>query len=100
MDWRGRIVNDPMALFGKLYVRGAGISVSTVLTDLAEGVSHQEILETYPSLTEDDIRACIAFAAELTSEREMDLRTLGECPPALQELVLEIVRNSQNPIRR
>lgn len=100
MDWRERIVNEPIGLFGKLQVRGTGISVSTVLTNLAAALNHEEVLEAYPSLTKDDIRACIAFAAELTRERVMDLRTLGECPPAFQELVLEIVRNSQSRTRR
>lgn len=75
MDWRDRIVSDPQTLHGKTRVQGTRIPVSTVLDNLAAGLSYQEILASYPSLTEDDIRACLAYAADLASERVVDLRT-------------------------
>lgn len=75
MDWRDRIVSDPQTLHGKARVQGTRIPVSTVLDNLAAGLSYQEILASYPSLTEADIRACLAYAAELASERVVDLRT-------------------------
>jgi uncharacterized protein (DUF433 family) len=40
------------------------IAVADVLGWLAAGMSHQEILDDYPELTEDDIRACLAYAAD------------------------------------
>jgi uncharacterized protein (DUF433 family) len=67
MDWRERIVSDPQILHGKVRVQGTRIPVSTVLDNLAAGLSYQQILASYPSLTEDDIRACLAYAAELPS---------------------------------
>lgn len=75
MEWHERIVSDPQILHGKVRVQGTRIPVSLVLDNLAAGLSHQEILASYPSLTEDDIRACLAYAAELASERVVDVRT-------------------------
>ncbi len=75
MDLRERIVSDPETLHGKVRVKGTRIPVSVVLENLAVGLSHQEILGSYPSLTEEDIRACLAYAAELANERLVDLRT-------------------------
>jgi uncharacterized protein (DUF433 family) len=49
---------------GRPCVRGLRISVSDVLGWLAAGLSHQQILSDYPELTEDDIRACLAYAAD------------------------------------
>ncbi len=54
-------------------VRGLRIAVADVLGWLAAGMSHKEILTDYPELTEDDIRACLAFAAD----RERRIITLA-----------------------
>ncbi len=69
MDWRQRIIADPMICHGKACIRGTRIMVSVILDNLAEGVSETEILKSYPSLKPDDIKAAIAYAAELTRER-------------------------------
>jgi uncharacterized protein (DUF433 family) len=75
MNWRERLESDPNILHGKVRVRGTRVAVSVVLDNLAAGLSHQEILTSYPSLKEDDIRACLAYAAELANERVVELRT-------------------------
>jgi len=49
---------------GQPCIRGLRITVQDVLEYLASGMSHQEILEDFPDLTEEDIRACLAFAAD------------------------------------
>ena len=49
---------------GRPCIRGMRIAVADVLGWLAAGMSHQEILDDYPELTEDDIRACLAYAAD------------------------------------
>jgi uncharacterized protein (DUF433 family) len=59
-----RIVVDPNVRFGKPCVRGTRISVGDVLGYLAGGMSEAEILTDFPQLTMDDIRACLAYAAE------------------------------------
>ena len=60
-----RIVVDPTILTGKPVVRGTRISVELVVELLAAGWSHEQILASYPHLTEEDIRACLAYAGEL-----------------------------------
>ena len=59
-----RIVVDPKILGGEPAVRGTRISVELVVELLAAGWSYAQILASYPHLTEDDIRACVAFAGE------------------------------------
>ena len=60
-----RIALDPEVLSGKPVVRGTRISVELVLEHLANGWTPSELLEAYPRLTPEDIRACLAYAAEV-----------------------------------
>lgn len=55
---------NPEIRFGKPCIKGTRIAVSDILQWLASGMSHEEIIENYPSLTEDHIRAALAFAAD------------------------------------
>jgi uncharacterized protein (DUF433 family) len=68
MDWRERIVSDPDILVGKPAVKGTRISVELILGWLAQGWSHEMLLESYPQLAREDILAALAFAAELMRE--------------------------------
>ena len=65
IDWRKHIHSHPQILGGKPVIRGTRISVELVLEYLSEGGSFAEIIDGYPSLTEDDIRAAIAFMHDL-----------------------------------
>ncbi|MBI1800311.1 MAG: DUF433 domain-containing protein [Chloroflexi bacterium] len=69
MDWENRIVSNPLVCHGKVCVKGTRIMVSVILDNLANGLSHDDIVKSYPSLTVEDVRAAIAYAAELTRER-------------------------------
>jgi uncharacterized protein (DUF433 family) len=69
MNWKDRITVDPLVCHGKACIKGTRIMVSVILDNLAEGVSEEEILKSYPSLAYDDIKAAIAYAAELSRER-------------------------------
>ena len=69
MNYRDRIVIDPEIRFGKPSIRGTRITVGDVLSYLASGMSEQEIVTDFSQLTVEDIRACLAFAAE--RERRM-----------------------------
>ena len=60
MTFQDRIVADSRILTGKPVVRGTRISVELVVDLLAAGWSHAQILESYPHITEDDIRACLS----------------------------------------
>lgn len=64
MNWQERIVVDPAVRSGKPCVRGTRITVYDVLEYLAGGMSEDQILADFPALTRDDIRACLAFAAD------------------------------------
>lgn len=74
-----RISVDPNVCFGKPCIRGTRIWVSLLLDLLANGMSIEEILEEYPQLTEEDIRAAIAYGAEMSRERyvEVPIETSG-----------------------
>ena len=65
-----RITNNPAILTGKPIIRGMRMSVEHVLKMLARGISHKEILEEFPFLEEDDIRACLLYAATIIAHEE------------------------------
>lgn len=60
-----RIVIDPQILNGKPSIRGTRISVQTIMEFLGSGDSIDEVLKSYPSLTREDILACLRFTASL-----------------------------------
>ena len=64
MDWKSRITIDPGKCGGKPCIRGLRMTVYDVLEYLASGMSEDEILKDFPDLTREDIRACLAFAAD------------------------------------
>lgn len=64
MDWKKIITVEPGKRGGKPCIRGIRITVGDVLGWLAAGMTHQEIIDDYPDLTEEDIRACLAYAAD------------------------------------
>lgn len=70
-----RISIDPNICFGKPCIRGTRIWVSLILDFMANGMNINEILAEYPQLTEEDIRASIAYGAEMTRERYVDIPT-------------------------
>lgn len=77
MDWRERISVDPLICHGKACIKGTRVMVSVILDNLAAGLDHGEIVQSYPSLQLDDIRAAIAYAAELTRERVVAIPVPG-----------------------
>ena len=73
MDYHDIITLEPGKRGGQPCVRGMRITVGDVLGRLAAGMSHAEIIEDVPELPEQDIRACLAFAAD----REPRVRVVG-----------------------
>jgi uncharacterized protein (DUF433 family) len=70
MEWHDRIVIDPNILVGKPVIAGTRLAVEFVIDLLAQGWKDADILQNYPGITADDIRACLAYARErLRSER-------------------------------
>jgi uncharacterized protein (DUF433 family) len=70
-----RISIDPNVCFGKPCIRGTRIWVSLILDFLANGMSMEELLAEYPQLEIEDIRAAIAYGAEMARERYVEIPT-------------------------
>ena len=68
-----RISVNPEVCFGKPCIRGTRIWISLIIDNLAAGASEAEILAAYPSLSSEDILAALAYAAEMTRERFVDI---------------------------
>ena len=68
-----RISVDPNICFGKPCIRGTRIWVSLILDFLSNGRSVEEILEEYPQLTKESIRSAIAYGAEMSRERYVEI---------------------------
>ena len=64
MNYQDRITTEPGKRGGKPIIRGLRITVYDVLDYLASGMSEEEILTDFPELEQEDIRACLAFAAD------------------------------------
>jgi uncharacterized protein (DUF433 family) len=68
MDLLSFIVIDPSICHGQACVKGTRIPASVILDNLAAGLSPEEILDEYPSLPREGVRAAIAYAAQLARE--------------------------------
>jgi uncharacterized protein (DUF433 family) len=64
LDWKLYITSTPGILFGKPAIKNTRIGVDLILEKLAAGDSIDELIDSYPSITKDDIIACLLFAAE------------------------------------
>ena len=63
-NWQAHIVSDPSILYGKPSIRGTRIGVDLILEKLAAGQTIPQLLKAYPHLHEEQILACLAFAAD------------------------------------
>ena len=66
-----RITVNPKQMDGVPCIRGLRVPVATVVGMVAEGMTPDQILESYPDLESEDIRECLLFAAEAVREREL-----------------------------
>jgi uncharacterized protein (DUF433 family) len=73
MNYFDRITSNPSVCHGKACIKGTRIPVSVILDNLADGISQEEILKSYPSLSLQDIQAAIAYGAMLAKERHVAL---------------------------
>jgi len=69
MDWREHVAIDPAVCPGQACIKGTRIMVAVVLDNLAAGLATDEILRSYPSLTAEDVRAPLAYGAEVVRKR-------------------------------
>jgi len=78
MDWKARIVADSSVLAGKPIIKGTRLSVDFILSLFAEGWAEQQVLDNYPQLSLEDLKAVFAFAQTcLAEENYVSLRKLG-----------------------
>ena len=73
-----RISINPNVCFGQPCIKGTRIWVSLILDFLAGGMTEAEVLEAYPHLKLEDVRACLAYAAEVARERIVPVPTAAE----------------------
>jgi uncharacterized protein (DUF433 family) len=66
-----RVVVDPAVMLGKPVIRGTRIPVELVLRKLGEGATEAELLDAYPKLTAEDVRAAIRYAADVVAHEEI-----------------------------
>ena len=69
MRWQDYITVDPAVCHGKACIKGTRVMVSVVLDNLAGGLTPDEIVHSYPSLSREAVQAAMAYAAELARER-------------------------------
>ena len=69
MDWEERVELNPEVLAGKPVVKGTRLSVQLILELLADDWSTEEVLDQYPTLTRDDVLACLRYASECPRPR-------------------------------
>lgn len=79
MDYHDYIIRDPKICGGEPVIKGTRVTLRTILASLAEGASLDELLEDFPSLKEQDVRAAIAFAAASATE-DLPLNSLPSTP--------------------
>ncbi|OQX62347.1 MAG: hypothetical protein B5M51_06275 [Anaerolinea sp. 4484_236] len=69
MNWKTYITVDPSICHGQACIKDTRIMVSVILDNLGAGLSHDDILQSYPTLSYEAIQAAILYAAEITRER-------------------------------
>jgi uncharacterized protein (DUF433 family) len=65
VDWREHVTIDPELYHGDPCIKGTRIPVATIIGSLADGMTAEEVIETYPQLTETQIQAALAYAADI-----------------------------------
>ena len=71
MDWRDHIDSNPEVIGGKLRIKGTRLGVAFLLELFAAGWTQEQVLESYPRLTTEDIKALFAFASEAASDTQL-----------------------------
>ncbi|MCY4489499.1 MAG: DUF433 domain-containing protein [Deltaproteobacteria bacterium] len=81
MSWHDRIVVDSKIMVGKPVVRGTRLTVEFIIDLLAQGWNETDILDNYPSLSSQDVRACLHYAGELLREEKVFPIDSAQRPP-------------------
>lgn len=73
-----RIEINPKIMLGKPVIRGSRITVELILRKISEGADETALLQAYPHLTREDIRAAVRYAAEMLAHEEVVITTAGQ----------------------
>ena len=68
LNWRDHVASEDGVMSGRACIKGTRIAVELLLRDLGEGATEDELLESYPTLTRDDIRGALLFAASCIAD--------------------------------
>ncbi len=79
MDYQQHFSRDPKVCGGEVVLRGTRVTLRTVLASLREGASVVEIVQDFPTITEENVRAVIAFAAA-SAQEDMPVRGFPDLP--------------------
>ncbi|KAA0257721.1 DUF433 domain-containing protein [Deferribacter autotrophicus] len=71
IDYKERIIYDSTVMLGKPVIKGTRIPVELILRRLSEGMPIEKLLDSYPNLTEEDIKAVLAYSADLVANEEV-----------------------------
>jgi uncharacterized protein (DUF433 family) len=72
-DFRDRIAHDPEIMTGKACIKGTRVPVYIIMSHIARGRSHKEIVEEFPYITLEDVQAAVDYAAWLSTGRAVEL---------------------------
>ena len=73
MNWRDHITVDPTICHGRACITNTRVLVTAILDNIAAGLSPEQIVRSYPSVTRESIQAAVCYAAELAKERVLPL---------------------------
>jgi uncharacterized protein (DUF433 family) len=71
VEYTKRIVSGPDIMLGKPIIKGTRITVELILRKMAEGMTIEELLEAYPTITKDDILTAVSYSADVISREEL-----------------------------
>ncbi len=71
MEPEGRIEINPKVMLGKPVIRGTRVTVELILRKLSEGATQEDLLDAYPRLTREDLRAAIGYAADAVAHEDL-----------------------------
>ncbi|MCK4799283.1 MAG: DUF433 domain-containing protein [Spirochaetes bacterium] len=72
-----RTIIDPNICHGKPVVKNTRVLISNILADLAAGLTYDEIIENYPNITKEDIKAALQFSSELAQFESVPIEKVG-----------------------
>lgn len=81
MSIHERIEYNPRVMLGKPVIRGTRVPVELILRKLGEGATEEDLLDGYPQLTGEDIRAAVAYVADVVASEELVLSVSREATP-------------------